>query len=157
MKPGAPARATRSKQAGHMYKYVPAPQGATNKFISPHNNSPVICASCGKRVARNGRTQRYCSARCRDRGRGRGRKALLGQDTRAPATPHKSASNINALQGAKTRSSSFENAPLNILGGGRFRWPATPRLDARTLDNIRRCEIGARPQCPADTTDRRGR
>jgi DNA-directed RNA polymerase subunit RPC12/RpoP len=45
-----------------MDKYIPAPQGATNKFISSHNDSPVICASCGRRVVRKGRTQRYCSA-----------------------------------------------------------------------------------------------
>jgi hypothetical protein len=138
---------------------------ATDKYLSSHNNSPVICASCGKRVARKGRIQRYCSARCRDRGRGRSRKALLGQGTGAPATPHKSASNINALHGARPRPSPYTNAPLNILGGGSFRWPDTPRLDARIygqgyvkiaiaagelevpieLENIRRSEIGAAP------------
>ena len=121
-----------------------------------HNNSPVICASCGKRVARKGRIQRYCSARCRDRGRGRSRKALLGHGTGAPATAHKSASDINALQRAKPRPSPYTNAPLNILGGGSFRWPGTPRLDARTLENIRRCEVGTPPQHPARTRDKRG-
>jgi hypothetical protein len=125
-----------------MDKYIPAPQGATNKFISSHNDSPVICASCGRRVVRKGRTQRYCSARCRDRGRGRSRKAFLGRPYRSARDPHKSASNINALQRAKTRPSPYANAPMNILGGS-FRWPGTPRLDVRTLENIRRCEVAA--------------
>jgi hypothetical protein len=43
------------------------------------------------------------------------------------------------------RSSLFANAPLNVLGGGSFRWPETPRLDARTLENILSSEIGAAP------------
>lgn len=36
----------------------------------------------------------------------------------------------------------FANAPLNILGGGSWRWPNTPRLDADTLEKIRVREIG---------------
>jgi hypothetical protein len=60
-------------------------------------------------------------------------------------TPHKSASNFKGLQSRKTGSSTFANAPLNILGGGSFRWPNTPKLDRRTLENIRRSEIGAAP------------
>jgi hypothetical protein len=63
----------------------------------------------------------------------------------APTPPHKSTSKINVLQGQKTGSSPYANAPLNILGGGSFRWPGTPRLDARTLKNILRSEIGAAP------------
>jgi hypothetical protein len=43
------------------------------------------------------------------------------------------------------RSSPYANAPLNILGGGSFRWPNTPKLDRCTLENIWRCEIGAAP------------
>ena len=78
------------------------------------------------------------------------------QGTGAPATAHKSASDINALQRAKPRPSPYTNAPLNILGGGSFRWPGTPRLDARTLENIRRCEVGTPPQHPARTRDKRG-
>jgi hypothetical protein len=43
------------------------------------------------------------------------------------------------------RPSPYANAPLNILGGGSFRWPNTPKLDRCTLENIRRSEIGAAP------------
>jgi hypothetical protein len=35
----------------------------------------------------------------------------------------------------------FANAPLNILGGGSWRWPNTPHLDADTLEKIRSREI----------------
>ena len=67
-------------------------------------------------------------------------------NTTLPTTPHKSASNIKGVQGAKKmRSSPYANAPLNILGGGSFRWPNTPKLDRCTLENIWRCEIGAAP------------
>jgi hypothetical protein len=31
--------------------------------------------------------------------------------------------------------------PLNILGGGSFRWPATPWLDRSTRDNIVSVEL----------------
>ena len=106
-------------------------------------NAPVMCASCGRKVERRMRGQRYCSARCRDRGRGRSRKALLGHDTGAPATPPKKAGQFNDLQDGKTRSNPSANAPLNILGGGSWRWPSTPKLDAETLARIVRSEIGA--------------
>jgi hypothetical protein len=35
----------------------------------------------------------------------------------------------------------FANAPLNIVGGGSWRWPNTPHLDANTLEKIRIREI----------------
>jgi hypothetical protein len=35
----------------------------------------------------------------------------------------------------------FANAPLNILGGGSWRWPNTPHLGANTLEKIRSREI----------------
>jgi|SRR5215472_7429386 len=40
-------------------------------------DEPVICASCGRQVARQARQQRFCSTRCRDAARTR---------IRAPAT-----------------------------------------------------------------------
>jgi hypothetical protein len=42
------------------------------------------------------RGQRFCSFRCRDRARGRSRKAYLGRDTRASITPAK-ANNLPAI------------------------------------------------------------
>ena len=89
-----------------------------------------------------------CSRRCRQRANYADKVArgdFSTPYTGLPTTPHKSTSKINALHVAKTRPSPYTNAPLNILGGGSFRWPGTKRLDARTLENIRRSEIGAAP------------
>jgi hypothetical protein len=112
---------------------------------SARRDAPVVCTACGKTAKRKMRGQLYCSARCRENGRKRIRKAHLGQDTGAPATPLKSLNEISSLQGRKMGSSLFANAPLNILGGGSFRWPGHTRLDPRTLENILRSEIGAAP------------
>src|SRR5580704_4425883 len=98
-------------------------------FTNARRDAPVVCAACGKTAKRRMRGQRYCSARCRENGRERIRKTHLGQDTRAPATPLKSLNEISSLQRRKMRSSPFANAPLNVLGGGSFRWPETPRLE----------------------------
>jgi hypothetical protein len=73
----------------------------------------------------------------------------LGTDTRAPATPHKSASKNNRLQRPKSRSSLFANAPLNILGGGSWRWPDTPLIEPKTWANIVSAEIGCPVTLPA--------
>jgi hypothetical protein len=130
-----------------MDKYAGAPLGAA-KLIARRN---FKCAACGKLTERRMRLQRYCSKRCRQRA---SREKLAANAFKILArypysgdatTPHKSASNFNELQRQKTGSSTFANAPLNILGGGSFRWPNTPKLDRRTLENIRRSEIGAAP------------
>jgi endogenous inhibitor of DNA gyrase (YacG/DUF329 family) len=129
-----------------MDKYAGAPEGAT-KLIA-RRDAQVKCAACGKLAERRMRGQRYCSKRCRQASH---RKSAAGAIKNAgpysgdATTPHKSASNFNELQSQKTGSSSFANAPLNILGGGSFRWPNTPKLDRRTLESIRRSEIGAAP------------
>ncbi len=65
--------------------------------LARRRDEPVVC-TCGRKVERRMRGQRYCCARCRDRGRERSRKAFLGRDTRAPATPVKSSSKINRLR-----------------------------------------------------------
>jgi len=114
-----------------------------NQTQAARRDAPVVCPTCGRRVKRQMRRQRYCSARCRDRGRKRSRKAFLDTDTRAPSTPHKSASRNNVLQRSNRRSSLFANAPLNILGGGSWRWPNTPRIDAKIRATLIRAEIGA--------------
>jgi hypothetical protein len=62
------------------------------------------------------RGQRYCSARCREKDRGRVRKAFLGQDTRAPTTPVKKHSKINSLEAPKTASKTGLRAPATLRG-----------------------------------------
>jgi hypothetical protein len=109
----------------------------------PRPGELLSCPICERKFKRHARQQRYCSARCRDRGRNRSRKAFLGADTRAPAHPDKSASEINAVGRRKVRSNLFANAPLNILGG--YCWQGTPKLNSKTLERIQYLEIGAAP------------
>jgi hypothetical protein len=90
------------------------------------------------------RGQLYCSPRCRDRGRKRCRKKFVTADTGAPATPHKSANKNNDLQPSKSASSLFGNAPLNLLGGGPWRWPDAVHPDSKTVANIIHREVGGR-------------
>ena len=111
-------------------------RNVTNRFEA------VSCQACGRKVRRKSRQQKFCSDRCRDfaRRENNARTAIknpvLGQDTGKPTNPPKSASKNNSLQAAKTGSS----IPVNILGG--YRWPSAPEIDARTLANVIRREIG---------------
>jgi hypothetical protein len=57
-------------------------------------------------------------------------------------TPHKSSNENNVLQWPKTGSSLFCNGPLNLLGGGSWKWPGAGTLDGETLAKIRHLEIG---------------
>ena len=118
--------------------------------VAASRTSPVICAVCGKRTERRMRGQRYCSKRCRQRA---SREKLAAGELKASVrypysgdatTPLKSSNEINSLPRQKKQGSSlYANAPLNILGGGSWSWLGSPKLDARTLENIRRSEIGA--------------
>jgi hypothetical protein len=132
-----------------MNKYIAAATAAT--IFNADRNNPVICAACRRRFARKSRQQKFCSDRCRDFAR---REELTARSLKTsarypysgqPTNPPKKESIINGLQRRKMGSSLFANAPLNVLGGGSFRWPETPRLEARTLENILSSEIGAAP------------
>src|SRR5262245_1775868 len=46
-------------------------------------DAPVICLSCGRQVARQARQQRFCSPRCKEKGRARA-PAPAGGTTTAP-------------------------------------------------------------------------
>ena len=71
-------------------------------------------------------------------------KSVFGYGYQSARDPHKSASRNNVLQRSNRRSSLFANAPLNILGGASWRWPNTPRIDAKIRATlIIRAEIGA--------------
>jgi endogenous inhibitor of DNA gyrase (YacG/DUF329 family) len=76
------------------------------------------CQSCGKPITHHaGRRPSYCSARCRMRefGKGRTRKAFLNGDTGAPTKRQKIDSKNNALQRAKTQSSTGIVGPESVL------------------------------------------
>jgi hypothetical protein len=86
-------------------------------------DAPVVCASCGREVARRARQQRFCSDRCKERGRARCRKKTavhaLKLEPRYPpsgasANLPKKASNFNGMQKEKSRSSPHILAPAQV-------------------------------------------
>jgi hypothetical protein len=112
------------------------------KIELPHyrKDAPVVCAACGRRVARKARQQLYCSDRCRDyqKGQRRVRKSFLSTDTRASPNPLFFSNKNNELQRAKSGAS----MPLNVLGG--YRWRNGTPVDADLLRNVVRAEIRTR-------------
>jgi hypothetical protein len=80
-----------------------------------HRDALVICRACGKRVPRKGRFQAYCSRRCRQR--------AYWDRQKWPPTD-------------------FGKAPLNLLGGGLWRWSETPPLAPLIRSRIIAAEIG---------------
>jgi hypothetical protein len=82
--------------------------------LASRRDEPVVCESpgCGRKVERRMRGQRFCSSRCRDRARGRSRKAFLGKDTRAPTSPTKFRNKVKNLQAIDDRSSLTKSALL---------------------------------------------
>jgi hypothetical protein len=112
------------------------------RCVAPKRGEQLRCPICERKFERHARQQIYCSARCKDKGRVRSRKALLAKDTGAPAHPPKIVSENNNLRRAKIESSLFANAPLNILGGGSWRWPNTPQIDGKTWAKVVRAEVG---------------
>jgi hypothetical protein len=105
----------------------------TTLVQASRRDAPVICANCGRKVLRRMRGQRFCSARCRDRGRGRSRKAFLGNDTRAPTTPTKKRLKFNGLHPTKTASNTDICGPARVIeaecfAGRSWQW-ATPAED----------------------------
>ena len=59
----------------------------------------------------------------------------------------------NVLQRPKSQSSLFCNGPLNLLGGGSWRWSDTGRLDSKTLEKIRHCEVGGELVMPSPKSE----
>jgi len=111
-------------------------------------NSPVVCATCERSVPRKARQQIYCSTKCRERGKtaaGALKKQARYPDSGAPPDPPKSTSDFNSLQAPKQGSSLFSNAPLNLFGGSRWRWPNTPQLDGKLIRKILYAELGGVP------------
>ena len=105
-------------------------------------DAPVTCDACGRRVVRKSRQQKFCSDRCRDYARRENKartaikNSVLGQDTGHVTNPPFLSNKNNGLERAKSESS----IPLNVLGG--YRWPNASQIDARTLANVIRREIG---------------
>jgi len=111
------------------------------------------CPVCERTVGRKSRTQTYCSAKCMRKGnyaRKAGSGLLLGQDTALIPTPHKSSNENNVLRWPRSASSLSRNGPLNLLGGGSWKWPGAVQLDSKTLAKIRHSEIGGELMPPPE-------
>jgi endogenous inhibitor of DNA gyrase (YacG/DUF329 family) len=111
------------------------------------SNRLLKCPICERIVDRQARQQVFCSTRCRKRAARERTAGALKIAGRYPhsgrgTNPHKSASKNNNLQWPKPGSSLFGNGPLNILGGGSWRWPGAGHLDGKTLAKIRHREVG---------------
>ena len=106
-----------------------------------HRFHPVRCQVCERIVERQSRQQVYCSTRCRMRASRKSPADALKKSAGYPysgrvTNPHKFESENNILQLPKTGSSVFCNGPLNLLGGGSWKWPAAGHLDSKTLTKI---------------------
>ena len=116
---------------------------------TPRRRDAVRCGACGRSVARRSHHQRFCSDRCRQDAARRKAADALKKSPRYPysgrvTSDAKNLSNNSSLQRPKTGSSLFANAPLDLVGGGSWRWPNTAYPDGKTLANILHREIGGR-------------
>jgi hypothetical protein len=141
--PGHAARA----QTGDMKRLRhrssnPITQANNAPAQSARRDAPVICAACGRRVARKSRQQKFCSDRCRDfvRRETKARTAIKNlvevPDTGQPTNPPKSSKETNKLQEEKSGST----LPLNVLGG--YRWANSIAIKPELLRKIVMAEIG---------------
>jgi hypothetical protein len=85
------------------------------KELATRRDEPVVCATCEKTIERRMRGQKYCSRKCRERGRERCRKAFLGHTACAPATPKKNRTDSNALAAAQRRGSHEICGPAKVI------------------------------------------
>ena len=123
------------------------------------------CPVCQRAVDAllRGRQRRYCSNACRQQAaRDRnpryeiaGKENGHAQDLNSQATVSRISlrgkpNDFNGAKNAKTGSSLFANGPLNLLGGGSWRWPEAAQLDGKTLVKIRHSEIGGDLILPPD-------
>jgi hypothetical protein len=142
-----PATTEREPQDGDLGRIASVANPKTSTWQASRRDTPVTCLACRKRTKRKGRNQKYCSRRCRqrdywDRCALAKISAIVTHHSAHSTTPRKSSSKFNALQRPKTRGLGFGKAPLNLLGGGEWRWPGPPQLDATTRAKIVCAEIG---------------
>jgi endogenous inhibitor of DNA gyrase (YacG/DUF329 family) len=112
------------------------------------NKWRVACPVCDRTVDRQSRQQKFCSTRCRMKAwRKETPAGELKNEPRYPCSgsvtnPHKSSNENNILQWPKSGSSISCKGPINLLGGGSWKWPDAGQLDSETLAKIRWCEVG---------------
>ena len=106
-------------------------------------DAPVRCPVCDRTAERQSRQHIYCSPRKANYARKAGSGLLLGQDSALVPNHNKFSNENNVLHGPKRVASPFFNKPLNLLGGGSWRWPEAKRLYSKTLAKIRWNEFGS--------------
>jgi hypothetical protein len=111
----------------------------------------LSCQHCGKLIGSNGRgrRQKYCSGRCRqDAHRARRRAEALPQrppENNAPAagSAEIGVEKFNEINGANFVTRGPSAAPLNLLGGGGFRWPGAHTSERlTTIQAVVDAELG---------------
>ncbi len=87
-------------------------QASPRHMLALHRDTPVICANptCGQRVKRRSRRQKYCSDRCRQKVLHYAVKPALGRDTGDDRNPSKNVNVSNILHRTKSRSDLIRNA-----------------------------------------------
>jgi hypothetical protein len=96
-------------------------------LLALHRDDPVTCATCGRKVKRMSRRQRYCSARCQNKARWRDRTTRMARSARCTRTPPKNANELNKLQPPKSRSRLINNAVhTEFFGGGKWERMTSP-------------------------------
>lgn len=105
------------------------------------NKRRLRCPVCERTVERKSRQQEYCSTRCRMKAFREKTPPVSGY-TGSVTNPPKSSNENNLLQWPKTGSSLSANGPLNLLGGGSWKWSGAGQIDSKTLAKIRWCEVG---------------
>jgi len=73
-----------------------------------------------------------------------------GGYTRGVTNPPKKDNRNNILQWPKSGSSLSCNGPINLLGGGSWKWPAAGEIDRKTRAKILRCEVGGQLLMPPE-------
>jgi hypothetical protein len=139
-----PALTERTAQAGDTARGVRAMKSALAS-----SKRRLKCPVCKRTVERQSRQQAYCSTKCRMRAF-REKKPAWGGSTGGVTNPPKEASKTNILQWPKAGSSLFCNGPLNLLGGGGWKWPQAGHLDRKTLTKVRWCEVGGEVALPPE-------
>ena len=110
------------------------------------------CQHCQAKMRspkRSGRKAAFCSYQCRDaarrtrnfEGSGNTRKRTQAIPRNAP----KSSTISSPCKGDFADRGPVRSAPINLLGGGSFRWPGALPLDPETREKIYWCEIGEPP------------
>lgn len=122
------------------------------------NKRQFKCPVCERTVERKSRTQAYCSAKCMRKGN-RAVEKLAAEALKTPPrypysgdvrTPYKSSNENNVLQWPQTGSSLSANGPINLLGGGSWKWPGAGHVDIKTISKVRWCEVGGELMDPPE-------